>query len=146
MEKRKHLVLYLLITFLAILGIVSCTFSFSGCFLSDLFGGGSSSSSGDSGGLKTRSATNSDISFTKDDGYMNFIVKPYVDIDGLELSFDFLNDKDQILCMKTKTVGNVQSGTEYVVSFSASDFTTSQFFNISGYSCRVSGGTVTYSS
>ena len=101
------------------------------------------------GGLLTRAARTSDISF--DDGTDISITlsavlyfTPSVDIDDLQITLNFRDSNRNILSTQVKDVGDVQEGGRYSISYSLSDLGLSVILNCKTVSWTVTGGTVSY--
>lgn len=101
------------------------------------------------GGLTTRSARNGDISF-EDGSDISISLSavlyftPNVDIDNLEITLNFMDDDRNVLTTQVKSVGDVQEGGRYSISYSLSDLGLSVIFQCTALSWRVTGGTVSY--
>lgn len=97
--------------------------------------------------LLSRSATNSDIYFKLNNDFslsINGIITPYEDITNLQLTFIFIDKNGATITTKTKTIGNSTKNIDYTVSFSLSEFTFSQIWNIQKVGVDVTGGSVSY--
>lgn len=97
--------------------------------------------------LLSRSATNNDITITKNNDFSLSIrcyITPNEDINDLELTFRFLDSNSKVKTTKTKSVGNVTENTKYTITFSLTEFSFTEIFTINSYSVNVTGGTVSY--
>ena len=101
------------------------------------------------GGLTTRAARTSDISF--EDGSdisitlsLIYYFTPSVDIDDLEIPLTFMDSNRDTLTTKVENVGDVKEGGRYSISYSVSDLGLSVILKYKTISWRVTGGTVSY--
>ncbi len=95
--------------------------------------------------LLTRKATNADIyiDLSQEISFsINYKVKPNVDIDNLEIEFNYFDSNGTFLAYKTKNVGNVTKGQEITVSVSLTEFSLTDLFKIYSTQAKVIGGTV----
>ena len=98
--------------------------------------------------LFKRSATSNDISVDSDLDLTSFggkyTVLPRTDIDGLELTINFLDNNRSVLQSVVKSLGNVKEGVQVSFSISLFDLGVSVAWNTKYESVVVTGGTVSY--
>ena len=102
--------------------------------------------SADSRNSSSWKTTNSDITIANDTSFSlnaNIIVTPKYDIKDLQITFSFYADDKKLIATKARILGNVLKGTQYSVTFAASEFSIASLMQISSYSWKVSGGTTT---
>lgn len=93
----------------------------------------------------SRNAKNSDIYVDAEYSFpvsINLIVRPYTDIDGLELTIKYIDKSGETIKTQQKTIGNVKEGQEYRIQINLTDFSLSQIWNIDNCLFTVSNGTV----
>ncbi len=94
-----------------------------------------------------RKATNRDIDVNFDQNIamsMTFEITPEVDIDGLELKFEFKDKNRKIVTTKTKKLNDVKKGETYKIYIELNEFKPSQILDMYGVSTNVIGGRVSY--
>ncbi len=98
--------------------------------------------------LFSRAADNGDITVDMKEELAfsaNYEITPNVDIENLQLTFNFYNDDNSLLDTIVKNVGNVSEGTVYTVSISFDELGgIFAVLEISYSKTSVSGGTVSY--
>lgn len=95
--------------------------------------------------LLTRKATNADIYIDLSQEIslsINYKVRPNVDINNLEIEFNYFDRNGTFLAYKTKNVGNVAKGQEITVSVSLTEFSFTDLLKIYSTQAKVIGGTV----
>ncbi len=93
----------------------------------------------------SRNAKNSDIYIDAEYSFpvsINLIIRPYKDIDNLEITIEYLNKAGETIKIQQKTIGNVKEGQEYRIQINLSDFSFSQIWNMESCAFTVSNGTV----
>lgn len=121
--------------------LIVCLFCLVGCNFSN-----SDNTDGNTK-LLSRSANNNDIYIDISQEFslsINYVLKPNVDIDGLEITFTYYDKNQAVLTTKVKSVGNVKKGVEYTVSVSLTEFSLIQLLKFKTVSTNVTGGTVSY--
>lgn len=98
--------------------------------------------------LLSRSANKNDISVDSDLELASLGAKysiiPQTDIDGLEITINFLDSNKNILTSVVKYLGNVKKGVQVNFSISLLDVNLSVAWNTKYESWTVTGGTVSY--
>lgn len=98
--------------------------------------------------LFKRSANNSDIIIDSDLDLANFggkyTVSPQTDIDGLQITVNYLDKNKNILTSKVENLGNVKQGVQVSFSVSLFDLGLNVAWNTEYESIAVTGGTVSY--
>lgn len=98
--------------------------------------------------LFSRSANNNDIAVNNELDLSSFggkyIIIPQTDINGLELTVNFLDSNKTILTSVVKSLGNVKEGVQISFSISLFDMGLSIAWNTKYESIVVTGGTVSY--
>lgn len=92
-----------------------------------------------------RKATLNDISLDTSQEIslnINYKLKPKVDINELEITFEYYDKNDKLLTTKIENVGNVIKNTEYTISVSFTEFSLTELFTINYVRANVTGGTV----
>ncbi|MCL2798427.1 MAG: hypothetical protein FWD58_10330 [Firmicutes bacterium] len=95
-----------------------------------------------------RNATLDDITFNINYDFslsIDIIVTPKVNIDNLEMRFDFYDKNSTLLTSKTTALGNVKKNTDHTIKFTLSEFSLTQLLNITGCSYYITKGTVLFS-
>ena len=98
--------------------------------------------------LFKRSANSNDISVNSDLDLTSFggkyTILPQTDIDGLEVTINYLDSNRKILQSVVKSLGNVKEGVQVSFSISLFDMGLSVAWNTKYESIVVTGGTVSY--
>ena len=98
--------------------------------------------------LLRRSANINDITYSLDLDLSSFgekcTITPNVDIEGLEITLNFLDKNKNFLDSITKPLGNVKEGVQVNFSVSLFDMNMSVAWNTKYASIVVTGGTVSY--
>lgn len=118
------------------------------CFVLLFSGCGVFSSGGDSEQkLLHRAARTSDIAFSDEYDFpisVNFIIRPYYDIDDLEITINYIDTKGNTFKTEKKVIGSVLKGHEYKFQVKLTDFTFLEMFKLDSCTYYVSGGYVSY--
>ena len=83
--------------------------------------------------------TSEEISFN-----IEYTIIPNVDINGLELTFNYYDKDYNLIATKIEDLNNVKKGISYPISVSLFEFTLSDLFKIEQVSIKVTNGTVSY--
>ena len=98
--------------------------------------------------LFRRSANNNDVTINDELDLLSlggkYIIMPQTDIDGLEITVNFLDKNKKLLDSKVKSLGNVKEGVQVSFSISLFDMGLSVAWNTEYQSVVVTGGTVSY--
>ena len=98
--------------------------------------------------LFRRSANSNDIHFDSNLDLESFggkyIITPQTDIDGLEITINYLDSNKKILSSIVKSLGNVKEGVQISLAVSLFDMGLSVAWNTRYESIVVTGGTVSY--
>lgn len=149
--KKKHPLLkgliILLVIFVCVFGIVKFVEFQNSKRQIDGSGTTQGNHSGDKQLLR-RSANNNDITYSLDMDLASLgekcTITPNVDIDGLEITINFLDENKKLLDSTVKRLGNVKEGVQVSFSVSLFDIGLSVAWNAKYDSIIVTGGTVSY--
>ncbi len=149
--KKRHPFLIFLIVFLIIFACVFGIVKFVDYQNSRQQIDGSGTTQGNHSGdaqLFRRSANINDITYNLDLDLLSFgekcTITPHVDIDGLEITLNYLDKNKNLLDSIVKSLGNVKEGVQVSFSVSLIDISLSVALNTQYASLVVTGGTVSY--
>lgn len=150
-QKKSHGFLKFLLVVIIIGACIFGFVKFVQCQQANQIVDGHGTTQGNSDGnthLFKRSANINDISFDYDFDLANLgekiIIIPHTDIDGLQITINFLDSNKKILTSISKSLGNVKQGVQVSFSISLMDLGISVAWNTKYNSIAVTGGTVSY--
>ena len=150
-QKKSHGFLKFLIAFIIIGACIFGVVKFVQCQQANQIVDGQGTIQGNTDGnshLFKRSATLNDISYDYDIDFASLgekiIIIPQTDIDGLQITINFLDSNKKILKSMSKSLGNVKKGVKISFSISLMDLGLSVAWNTQYNSIAVTGGTVSY--
>ena len=97
------------------------------------------------GKLFSRNAKNSDIFIDAEYSFpvsINLVLRPYEDIDDLEITIQYLNKAGETIKTQQKIVGNVKEGQEYRIQINLTEFSLTEIAKIETCKFTVTHGNI----